>query len=125
MNKTRVLIVEDEIITAIDLETCLTESGYNVCGIVASGIEAMKKVDQQQPDVVLMNIDLQGKKEGLLTGYEINSKWAIPVIFTSGYIDVLKDLPTKNNSLGYVSKPYTRQEVLTAIENIITNKPFL
>ncbi len=63
----RILIVEDENITATSLKNILTRLGYNVSGTVASGEKALQKVDERLPDLVLMDINLAGDLNGIET----------------------------------------------------------
>jgi DNA-binding response OmpR family regulator len=113
-----VLIVEDDIIIAIDLQILLEKNGYNICAVANSGEEALKEAAQHRPDVVLMDIKLQGKAEGLLAGHEIHSTWNIPVIFMSGYLNTEKSINDK--SIMYIKKPIEPQFLLSAIETILT-----
>ena len=80
MGKANLLVVEDEFITAMDLEERLEELGYNVVKIVSSGEEAIKSAAELRPDLVLMDIVLQGEMKGTEAAEKINSL-EIPVIF--------------------------------------------
>jgi diguanylate cyclase len=121
MKPLNILIVEDDVITATDLEDCLEKHGHGVCAIVNSSKDAVKTAGRHKPDVVLMDINLQGKMEGLPAAHEIYSTWGVPVIFTSGYLNVLKDLPEENKHFAYISKPFDEEALIAAIESITSN----
>src|SRR5881398_2062024 len=84
MNK-KVLIVEDEIIVADDLEWQLTKVGYEVVGIAVSGEEALTLADQERPHIVLMDIQLQGHVNGLEAAKTIQRKTGAAVIFVTAF----------------------------------------
>jgi CheY-like chemotaxis protein len=69
----QILVVEDEIITAMDLQTRLKNLGYNVPVVVSSGEEAIKKVKENNPDLVLMDINLNGEMDGIEAASKIHS----------------------------------------------------
>lgn len=118
-----VLIVEDETLLAVDLEANLVENGYSVCGIVASGEEAIIQASRHQPDVVLMDINLCGKMDGLQAGYQIHSTLGLPIVFMSAYLEALGHLPEEHIHFAYIAKPYDEEELLAALENILPKTP--
>ena len=85
--KARIVICEDEAIIAADLETRLTSLGYDICGIAATGETALALVEQHQPDLVMMDIVIQGEMDGLAAAEVIRDKWGIPVVFVTDYAD--------------------------------------
>lgn len=117
MAKTSVLIVEDEFIVAKDIERMLEALGYNVVGIISSGKEAIKKAKITKPDVILMDIILDGKIDGIQAAAEIQKEYDIPVIYLTAYADkqtVQKAKKTK--PYGYLVKPFEERELNSAIE---------
>jgi|SRR5215831_1857693 len=122
MPQTRVLIVEDEPIIARDLEETLTRSGYTVTAIASSGEEAVKKVMEQQPDLVLMDIVLRGSMDGIETTACIHAQRDIPLVYLSAYSDssILKRAQ-KTCPYGYLIKPFTERELAVAIEMALFN----
>src|SRR5215467_2823411 len=117
MAKTQILIVEDEPIIARDLAETLTSSGYKVSAIASSGEEAIKKVEEQQPGLVLMDIVLRGSMDGIETTACIQARCDIPFVYLSAYSDseVLKRAQ-KTYPYGYLVKPFTEHELAVAIE---------
>jgi CheY-like chemotaxis protein len=83
----RVLIVEDEILNAMALETLLAIWGYDVAGTVTGGEEAIRASEAERPDAVLMDVTIHGSLDGLAAAREIIGRLGIPVIFMSGHDD--------------------------------------
>ena len=84
MESIRILVVEDDPIIAADLQDRLTESGYTVLGPVAAGEDALSFVEQDNlPDLVLMDIQLEGEWDGIETTRRIRLKHDMPIIFTT------------------------------------------
>jgi len=120
--QTQILIVEDEPIIARDLAETLTSSGYKVTAIASSGEEAVKKVVEQQPDLVLMDIVLKGSMDGIETTACIQARCDIPLVYLSAYSDseVLKRAQN-TYPYGYLIKPFTERELAVAIERALFN----
>ena len=87
MKKKQILIVEDERIVAEDIRMSLQRLGYEVCGIALSGEEAIKKAEKLLPDLVLMDIVLGGKIDGIEASSIITSRLDIPVIYLTAHAD--------------------------------------
>ena len=87
MAKKKILIVEDEEIVAIDIKDMLTDLGYEAVGIANSKEEALKEVEKTMPDLVLMDIMLGEKDNGVETAEEMRSRFKIPVIYLTAYAD--------------------------------------
>ncbi|MGZ7050315.1 MAG: response regulator, partial [Methanobacterium sp.] len=83
----KILIVEDEAITAMDLESILQKLGYEVVSIASTGEEAIQKSEELEPDLVLMDIVLKGQMDGISATKEIQSCYDIPVIYLTAYSD--------------------------------------
>jgi CheY-like chemotaxis protein len=77
----RILIVEDEMFVAMDAEAILTEAGHQVVGIAPSADDAVSSAAHLGPDVVLMDVRLQGQRDGIEAAAEIRSRFGLPVIF--------------------------------------------
>ena len=117
MTKARILIVEDERITAKAIEESLNTLGYEVCGVVDSGKEAIEKAGQEHPDVILMDITLFGEMDGIEAAATIRTNQQIPVIFLTAYSDEEKIVRAKAvvpNS--YLVKPFQDEDLKSAIE---------
>jgi CheY-like chemotaxis protein len=112
-----VFIVEDEAIVANDIKETLKSLGYSVPGIVNSGELAIEKVKETQPDLVLMDIHLAGKMDGIEAAGRINSVYDIPVIYLTAYADKdLLDRAKITEPYGYILKPYDERELHSVIE---------
>ncbi|RJR15349.1 MAG: PAS domain S-box protein [Nitrospiraceae bacterium] len=117
MAKPKILIVEDEWIIANDLKTSLTQLGYIVPAIAATGIEAIEYVKTKKINLVLMDIVLQGEKDGIETAREIISEGDIPVIFLTAYTDdAIMKQAKKSGAYGYLVKPFRDREMQATIE---------
>ena len=117
MSQTRILIVEDEMIVATDIQTTLLSLGYDVIDIVSSGEEAIYKVQELQPDFVLMDIRLQGELDGIQAAEEITANFSIPILFLTAYADQKTLERAKlTRPMGYILKPFEERELYTTIE---------
>ncbi|MCP4542216.1 MAG: response regulator [Chloroflexi bacterium] len=117
MTKARILVVEDEGIIALDLQDRLTDLGYTVSSVAVSGEEAVRKTAEMRPDLVLMNIHLRGKLDGVETTKRIRSQFNIPVIYLTTYIDeAIFQRAQVTEPFGYILKPFDKRELHTNIE---------
>ncbi len=117
MNKTRILIVEDERIVSEDLRLCLAKLGYEVCGIASSGEDAVRKAEKTLPDLVLMDIVLSGKMDGIEAAEAIQSRFNTPIVYLTAYSDKKTLERAKvTEPLGYIIKPFQDRDIHTAIE---------
>lgn len=117
MSKERIYIVEDERIIAIDLQRRLERLGYQICGISATGEDAISGIRTQRPDLVLMDIVLQGPIDGIDVAIQIRKELYTPVIFLTAYTDAKTlERAKEANPLGYVLKPFKERELATTLE---------
>ena len=122
MTKKRILIVEDQGITAMDEDRIMRELGYEVTGIVVTGEEAVEEASRDRPDVVLMDIKLAGKMNGQEAAMKIRELYQIPVVFVTAYGNKEQSRSLKTpppEGLGYIVKPYTADELKGEIERLI------
>jgi CheY-like chemotaxis protein len=113
----RVLIVEDESIIALEMESRLIAMEYEVVECVASGEEDLEIVNSTAPDVILMDINIHGKLDGVMLAKTIREHYAIPCIFLTAYSDNLTiKRAAGSNPLGYLTKPFSDREVHAAIQ---------
>lgn len=117
MTNTRVLVVEDESIVAMDIRTSLIRLGYDVPAIIYSGEAAIKKTEELLPDLVLMDINLNGKMDGIEAAQQIHDRFNIPVVYLTAYSDE-KTLERANvtEPFGYIIKPFEDRELHVAIK---------
>ncbi len=117
MSKAKILVVEDEIIIARDVQRSLENLGYVVPAIVSSGEEAIRKADETRPDLVLMGIMLKGEMNGVRAAEQIRARFDIPVVYLTAYADEKTLQCAKvTKPFGYVLKPFEERELLAAIE---------
>ena len=117
MNRTNVLIVEDESIVALGLKRDLINLGYSVSDIVSSGEEAVVKAEEHQPDLVLMDIKLSGEMDGIESAELIRKKFMIPIIYLTAYADDDTLQRAKfTEPFGYILKPYEQRSLQSTIE---------
>ena len=84
-DKKKILIVEDQKIIALDLKKSLKNRGYEIAGICDNAEDAIKLTEENHPDLILMDIMLNGKLNGIETAELINKEYNIPVIYHSSY----------------------------------------
>lgn len=120
MKPNRVLIVEDEMISALDLGQRLRIEGYEICGLAPTGEEALENFEKQRPDIALIDINLRGGLSGIKTAQEIRSRFSIPVIFMTGYADAetRRDAEVVKPA-GYFVKPLEIGKLIEAIESAV------
>jgi two-component system, response regulator PdtaR len=119
MKPSKILLVEDEALFAMDLGQRLKGRGYVLCETALRGKKAVEIVEREKPDLVLMDINLKGEMSGIDAAREIRLRFGVPVIFMSGY----SDEDTKKTAMiaqpaGYVTKPFNVEELLALIDSI-------
>lgn len=118
----KILIVEDEFIEAADLKKRLERLGYTVVGMAATGQDAIKKTGDTYPDIVLMDIVLKGKMNGIEAAQSIRDLHDIPVIYLTAHSDNQTiEMAKKTAPYGYILKPYEDMGLRGAIEMAIHN----
>lgn len=113
----KILIVEDEIIVATDIQESLESLGYTVQNSVDTGLKAIEAVEKELPDLVLMDINLKGEMTGIEAAKIITQKHDVPII----YLTANADIDTVNKAkvalpYGYIIKPFTDKDLQTNIE---------
>jgi two-component system cell cycle sensor histidine kinase/response regulator CckA len=112
-----VMVVEDERLVARDIATTLTRMGYDVTAEVASARECLQSVRVRRPDLVLMDIHLQGEVDGIEAAQRLRDDFDIPVVFLSAYADEQTVDRAKHTApLGYLLKPFRKSELKNAVE---------
>jgi len=113
----RILIVEDERITAEDLRDILTELGYTVTASVASGADAIAHVQAFPPDLALMDIRIKGEMDGTETARILRERFNVPVVYLTAHADTATLSRAKlAQPLGYITKPFQESELHASIE---------
>ena len=110
-SKIKIIVVEDEAITALNLKYDLEDLGYEVPETIDNGPEAIEKCNEIYPDIVLMDINLKGNMNGIEAADEI-SEIGIPIIFLTANTDDLTAFEAlKTAPYGYLSKPYSNKDL--------------
>ena len=118
----KIMIVEDESIVALDLSMRLQKEGYEVAGIADNSDEALALFTSQQPDLVLMDINIHGDKDGIETAKALKQVHDVPLIFLtafsqSEYVNRAKAV----NPSAYLVKPFNNDSLHTSIQIAIHN----
>jgi PAS domain S-box-containing protein len=117
MEKAAVFIVEDESIVAEDIRQTIENLGYSVSGIARSGEDALEKIRETQPDLVLMDIHLAGAMDGIEVARQVHELFKIPVIYITAHADdELLARAKVTEPYGYILKPYDERELYSVIE---------
>lgn len=117
----RVMIVEDEMLLAMDLEDMLLDAGYEVVGQASHMHQALTLAEQNGGaiDVAIMDINLARGTNGVETAAALRARWNIPSLFVSGNLDErTREAASSLNPLGFVGKPYSEREVLSSLEQV-------
>lgn len=120
MTAPRILVVEDESVVALDLQTRLTRLGYHVVETASCGESAVELAAQLRPDLVLMDIRLRGEMDGIAAADLIRTRLSVPVIYLTAHADdgtVQRARITE--PFGYILKPFDERELRTVIEMAI------
>ncbi len=120
MPKASILIVEDEAIVAEDLSRKLSSLGYEVTGVTPSGEESVVLTRGRRPDLVLMDIRLKGKMDGVEAAQVIRRECDIPVIYLTAHSDAATLQRAKvTEPFGYILKPFETPQVETQIQTAL------
>lgn len=120
MNPLKVLVVEDENIIALDIQSTLKRFGFDVCGVVSTGEESIESAIRTNPDIILMDIKLRGKMDGIYAAKKIQSKSNVPVIYLTAYGDESTlNRVDRTKPFGYINKPFEETELHSEIAHLL------
>jgi len=115
-------IVEDELVIARTILSTLDELGYAHAGPAISYTEAMEMLDNDKPDLLLLDIQLSGKKDGIDVAQKVNELYGIPFIFLTANSDAETiERAKKVKPHAYIVKPFSKEELFAAIEIAFSN----
>ena len=117
MASPQVLIVEDEILVAIDIQSKLECLGYSIAAVVRSGEDAVAMAWEKHPDMILMDICLEGEMDGVAAAAGIHDRCSIPIVFLTAFGD--RDTLQRaklTEPFGYVVKPFSERDLHAAVE---------
>ena len=117
----RALIVEDEIFFALNLEADMHVLGFDICDLAPNGQQASQLAMNNQPDVVLMDINLEGGREGIEVARWLRTVCDVPVVFISGYTDcdTVERIHERVPDAPVLSKPVYGQRLADAVAAVI------
>ncbi|MGB7250962.1 MAG: response regulator [Phormidesmis sp.] len=122
ISATKVMVVEDESVISLDIKNSLTKLGYTVSGVAASGEVALMKIQNNRPDLILMDIHLKGEMSGIDVSEKVKSDFGIPIVYLTANADSSTFQEAKDTDpYGYLIKPFEERELGIAIE-IALNK---
>lgn len=120
MSGEKILITEDDRLLALGLKRILESQGYRIVGTPSRGEESISIAKEYKPDIIIMDIKLRGKMDGIQTAKQINKHLNIPCIYLTAYADkatLKKAIMT--NPLGYLVKPFKDDELFATIEMVL------
>src|SRR5437867_1845936 len=121
----RVMVVEDERIVAFNLQQRLSSLGYEVPAIAASCEEALRKAEQTRPDLILMDIRIQGDIDGVETASRLNSVYPAPIVYLTAYSeDATLERALATRPYGYLLKPFSERELHATIQMALERHRF-
>jgi DNA-binding LytR/AlgR family response regulator len=124
VKKSKILIVEDEPIIASDIEMTLEDLGYEVTAVVDNAPDAMHSLAKNTPDLVLLDINIEGDSDGIMLAEDINKEFAIPLVFLTSNADkVTINRVKRTNPAGFIVKPFSEQDLRSNIEIALFSKP--
>lgn len=122
MNKLKILVLEDEMIIADNICDALEELGYEPLEPAISYTEAILRIEEQKPDLAILDIQLSGRKTGIDIAEKIRERFHFPFIFLTSNADSLTlSLAKEVLPSAYLIKPFSKQELYTSIEIAISN----
>jgi two-component system cell cycle sensor histidine kinase/response regulator CckA len=113
----KVLVVEDEAIVAYDLARRLRKAGYDVPAIASSGLQALESIEETAPDLILLDIRLQGDMDGIAVATEVRERFKLPVVYLTANADhATLERAKATGPFGYLVKPIGNVNLASAIE---------
>src|SRR6218665_1407189 len=122
-NLLRILIVEDNPLTALTIEEVLTKFGYFICGKAVDFGSAVTIMKNESPDLIIIDIDLDGQQpDGIMTAHELLRIKPIPIIYLTGVTEFETfQRAKKTNPVAYLYKPFRDDELAIQIELALSN----
>jgi two-component system, response regulator PdtaR len=123
-HRRRALIVEDEIMIALDLEAAMSALGFDVCGLAPSAREAQAVAMNYQPDVVLMDVNLEGGREGIEAARWLREVCGAAVVFVTSYTDdgTVERIHQQMPGTPVLPKPVYRKELANAVAGRVRDR---
>ena len=113
----KIMVVDDEVVIALRLQQRLTTMGFDITGVAHSGEEAVEKARRLRPDLILMDIMIPGKLDGIAAAKIVKDELGIPVVFLTAFSeDNIIDRAKQAEPYGYILKPFQDREIKAAVE---------
>jgi two-component system, response regulator PdtaR len=113
----KIFIVEDEPVVAMTLEDTLAQLGYTVAGTATNGNDALVRIGESHPDLILMDIRIQGDIDGIETAEKVTARYNIPIVYLTAHSDdKTLERAMKTQPHGYLLKPFRMRELYSTIE---------
>lgn len=120
MENIKILVVEDENIVALDIKNKLKSLGFSVLPVISSGEEAIEMAHEHEPDLILMDIMLNGKIDGIEAAQEIVKTLKIPIIYlTANTNEEILERAKQVGSCSYIIKPFHEKQLENTIETLL------
>jgi len=114
------MVVEDETITSMEIQQMVQSLGLEVAGAVVSGEEAVEQFEKSKPDIVLMDIKLDGEMNGIQAAEKIKQKTEVAVIFLSAVLGkYMQEIDKLSGAKGFLHKPFQNLELREEIERLL------
>lgn len=119
----RILLVEDDYFVALELEHELSDAGFDVVGIATTAEEAVKIAKSENPDLAIMDVRLDGQRDGVDAAIELFTAAGVRSIFTTAHGDAqTRRRAAEAHPLGWVQKPYSPDAVITLVNSVLASR---
>jgi len=116
MSNRRIVVVEDDVFIRLDEMTHLRAAGHMVVGTADSALDAVRVVERERPDLVLMDVRLVGERDGIEAAIEIWQRFSIRCVFVSANLDpTARNKAAAANPLGFLEKPFSPNSLIAAV----------
>jgi len=116
----RILVVEDDFLVAMQMESALTEAGFEVAGVASSGEDAIELALKERPRLCVMDIRLAGKRDGIDTALQLSAEQGIRCIFATAHHDEeSRRRAAPAGPLGWLHKPYTMSSLVGLVRSAL------
>ena len=112
----RILVVEDDWLVSLEIESALGDAGFEIVGIATSAAQALSMAELHQPDLILMDIRLRGTREGVDAAIEIRRRLGIRSIFVSANLDPkMRERAQAADPMGFIPKPFSSPQLVSGV----------
>jgi CheY-like chemotaxis protein len=120
MDSARILLVEDEALVGIEIKNTLQRLGYTRTDLVKSGEGVLEEVQEHPPDLILMDVNLDGTLDGIEATQKIHREYDVPVIFVTAYSsDSILERMRETEAIGYLIKPIDDSDLETITRSVL------